>query len=130
MAKIIHYTSKTTQARTEYREVNNDDMAWLHQEFIKYLSLMAERDLNPSEDNLWILGQFWHKRTDKLHKGRVGDKYRQNTPCSVIGGLVNNLVFGTQRDLTSKQMEDVEFISMALATFLEVEPIRFQIKVF
>jgi len=53
-----------------------------------------------------------------------------NTPCSVIGGLGNNLVFGTQRDLTDKQMEDIQFVSMALATFLEVEPIRFQIRFF
>lgn len=130
MAKIIGYIPKLTSARTEYREVHEDDMAWLQKEFIRYLSQMAERDLNPSEDNQWILDKFWHKRTDKLHKGKIGDKFRQNTPCSVIGGLVNNLVFGTQRDLTAKQMEDIEFVSMALSTFLDVEPIRFQIKVF
>lgn len=130
MTKIIHYIPKQTQARTEYREIHESDMQWLHQEFIRYLSLMAERDLNPSEDNQWIMDKFWHKRTDKLHKGKVDERYRQNTPCSVVGGLVNNLVFGTQRDLTDKQMEDIEFISMALATFLEVEPIRFQIRIF
>jgi hypothetical protein len=130
MTKIITYIPKQTAARTEYREITPEDMAWIQQQFIRYLSLMAERDLNPSDDNKWILNDFWHKRTDKLHKGRIGDKYRQNTPCSVIGGLVNNLVFGTQRDLTDKQMEDIQFVSMALATFLEVEPIRFQIRFF
>lgn len=128
--RIIKYLPKSTAARTEYREIHSDDMQWLHQEFIRYLSLMAERDLNPTEDNQWILDKFWHKRTDKLHKGKVNDKYRQNTPCSVIGGLVNNFVFGTQRDLTNKQMEDIEFVSMALATFLDVQPIRFQIRIF
>lgn len=128
--KIIRYLPKQTAAHTEYREVHPDDMQWLQQEFIKYLSLMSERDLNPSEDNQWIMDKFWHKRTDKLHKGKVNDKYRQNTPCSFIGGLVNNLVFGTQRDLTSKQMEDIEFVSQALSTFLDVQAIRFQIRIF
>jgi hypothetical protein len=130
MIKTIFYSPKVTGARTEYREIDEDDMAWLQKEFVRWLALMAERDLNPSADNVWILDQFWHKRTDKLHKGKVNNQYRQNTPCSIIGGLVNNLVFGAQRDLTDKQMEDVEFISMALATFLEIAPIRFQIKVF
>lgn len=128
--KIITYIPKQTAARTEYREITPEDMAWLQQQFIRYLSLMAERDLNPSDDNKWILNEFWHKRTSKLHKGRVNDSYRQNTPCSVIGGLVNNLVFGSQRDLTDKQMEDIQFVSMALATFLEVDAIRFQIRFF
>ena len=129
MAKTILYFPKQTAARTEYREIDPEDMAWLQKEFIRWLAVMSERDLNPSEDNIWILTQFWHKRTDKLHKGQVNGKYRQNTPCSIVGGLVNNLVFGSQRDLTDKQMSDIEFISMALATFLEVEPIRFQIRI-
>lgn len=129
MTRLIKYLPKETMAKTDYREIHPDDMAWLQKEFIRYLSLMAERDLNNSEDNQWILNQFWHKRTDKLHKGRFDDKFRQNTPCSFVGGLVNNIVFGTQRDLTSKQMEDIEFISQALATFLDVEPVRFQIRI-
>jgi hypothetical protein len=129
MAKSILYFPKQTAARTEYREIDPEDMAWLQKEFIRWLAVMSERDLNPSEDNIWILTQFWHKRTEKLHKGTVNGKYRQNTPCSIVGGLVNNLVFGNQRDLTDKQMSDIEFISMALATFLEVEPIRFQIRI-
>lgn len=129
MAKIITYTPKLTSARTEYRELSEEDMSWLKTELIKYLASMAERDLNPSEDNQWILDKFWHKRTDKLHKGKIEDKYRQNTPCSLVGGLVNNLVFGTQRDLTAKQMEDLEFISMAMNTVMETEPIRFQIRI-
>lgn len=91
---------------------------------------MAERDLRSDSDNKWILNQFWHKRTDKIHKGKTGDSYRQNTPCSLIGGLVNNLIFGSQRDLTDKQMEDIEYISMALASIHTVDPIRFQIGFF
>lgn len=130
MTRIIFYRPKVTAARTEYRELDPEDLAWLKTELIKYLANMAERDLNPSEDNQWILGKFWHKRTTKLHKGRINDTYRPNTPCSLIGGLVNNLVFGTQKDLTDKQMEDIEFISQAMATITDSPAVRFQIRIF
>ena len=126
MSKVIRYTPKQTAAKTQYREIAKDDMDWLQMELVKYLSLMAERDLRSDTDNKWILDQFWHKRTDKLHKGKTGDSYRQNTPCSLIGGLINNLLFGNQRDLTDKQMDDIEYVSMALATIHDIDPIRFQ----
>lgn len=130
MIRTIFYTPKVTAARTEYRALNDEDLAWLKTELIKYLANMSERDLNPSEDNQWILNRFWHRRTDKLHKGRVEDTYRQNTPCSFVGGMVNNLVFGTQKDITAKQMEDLEFISQAMATITDSPAIRFQIRIF
>ena len=130
MSRIISYFPKQTAAKTEYREINEDDMAWLKTELIRYLSIMAERDLRSDSDNKWILNQFWHARTDKLHKGKYQDKYRQNTPCSLIGGLVNNLIFGNQRDLTDKQMADIEYISMALATIHDIDPVRFQLRFF
>lgn len=130
MSRTILYSIKNTAARTEYREIDKDEMAWLQTELIKYLSLMAERDLRSDKDNKWILHSFWHSRTDKLHKGKTGDSYRQNTPCSLIGGLVNNLLFGTQRDLTDKQMADIEYISMALATIHDVSPIKFRPRFF
>ena len=130
MSHTIYYYPKQTAAKTEYREINENEMAWLKTELIRYLSIMAERDLRSDTDNKWILDQFWHKRTDKIHKGKYNEKYRQNTPCSLIGGLVNNLIFGSQRDLTDKQMEDIEYISMALSTIHTVQQIRFQIKSF
>lgn len=129
MTRTIYYQPKQTAAHTEYRAISDEDMQWLKTELIKYLSCMAERDLNPSDDNQWILDKFWHKRTDKLHKGKVNNQYRQNTPCSLIGGLVNNLLFGSQNDLTAKQMEDLEFISMAMATIMETPAVRFQIRI-
>lgn len=130
MSRIIPYFPKQTAAKTEYREIHDDDMNWLKSELIRYLSIMAERDLRSDSDNKWILNQFWHARTDKLHKGKYAEKFRQNTPCSLVGGLVNNLIFGSQRDLTDKQMEDIEYISMALATIHDIDPIRFQLRFF
>ena len=53
-----------------------------------------------------------------------------NTPCSVLGGIVNNMMFKEplQRDLSAKQMTDIENIFSAMAHFREdIKPIRFQI---
>lgn len=128
--KTIKYIPKTTSAMTEYRDIAPDDMAWIKTELLRYLSLMAERDLRPSSDtdNQWVLNQFWHRRTSKLHRGKFNDTYRENTPCSFIGGLVNNLVFGTQRDFSNKQMEDLEFVSLCMnSIYPDIEQIRFQI---
>ena len=130
MSRTIYYHPKKTVAKTEYREINENDMAWLKTELIRYLSLMAERDLRSDSDNKWILNQFWHARTNKLHKGKYDEIYRQNTPCSLVGGLVNNLIFGSQRDLTDKQMADIQYISMALSTIHDISPITFKMKLF
>lgn len=130
--KTINYIPKITAAKTEYREIDPNDMAWIQSELIRYLSLMAERDLCPSSDsdNQWILDQFWHKRNAKLHKGKWDKEYRQNTPCSFVGGLVNNIVFGTQRDFSAKQMEDLEYVSILMnSLYPALEQIRFQIRI-
>jgi hypothetical protein len=90
------------------------------------MTVMGELDQNRDEDSVWVRDRWWHKRTDKVHKGKLG----QNTPCSVASGIINNMMFKepAQRDLTNKQMEDVEYISAIMGSCYEgCTPIRFQI---
>lgn len=115
MKRVIKYIPKATSARTEYRETSVDDMAFIQQELIRWLALMSELDMARDEDSKWVNTQWWHKRTDTLPKGQSG----QNTPASFVGGLVNNLVFGTQRDLTDKQMDAIMNISHVLGKCVE-----------
>lgn len=103
----IRYIPKHTSANTNYREVGQDDMAFIQQELIRWLAVMSELDMARDDDSRWARDQWWHKRTDTLPKGREG----QNTPASFVGGLINNMVFGTQRDLTDKQMDALQNIS-------------------
>lgn len=110
MKRIIKYIPKVTTARTEYREINKEDMDFVQSELIRWLAYMSELDMFRDEDSKWVLNQYWHKRTTLLPKGQEG----QNTPASFIGGLINNIVFGTQRDLTDKQMEGIMNISHIL----------------
>jgi len=124
MKRNIRYIPKVTQARTEYREISIEDMAFVQQELIRWLAAMSELDMSRDEDSKWVRDQWWHKRTETLPKGREG----QNTPASFVGGLVNNLVFGDQRDLTDKQMDAIMNISHVLGHAIpECTVITFQI---
>jgi len=124
--KIIKYLPKHTGAKTNYREISEEDQQWLNLQMIRWLSAMAELDQQRDEDSRWVRDQWWHKRTDKLHRGQNG----QNTPCSVVGGILNNMMFKDtlQRDFSDKQMADIEYISAILAQVIEdCEAVRFQV---
>jgi hypothetical protein len=124
MTRTIKYIPKITQARTEYREISDDDMAWLKMEFWRWLAQMAELEQSRDQDSRWVLEQWWHRRTDTLPKGQSG----QNTPSSFVGGLTQNLVFGTQRDLTERQIEGIQTISHVLSqAYASCTAVRFQI---
>ena len=115
MKRVIKYIPKVTSARTEYREVSTEDMAFIQTELIRWLALMSELDMSRDEDSKWVNTQWWHKRTDSLPRGKEG----QNTPASFIGGMVNNILFVNQRDLSDKQMDAVQNISHVLGQCVE-----------
>jgi hypothetical protein len=123
--RTIKYIPKITQAKTEYREISEEDHAWLQLEMIEWLTKMAELDQSHDEDTRYFLDQWWHKKNRRLHKGQQG----LNTPCSVIGGVLNNIMFKPQRqrDFSHKQMEDIEFISHILSQAIDVKAVRFQV---
>jgi hypothetical protein len=125
MKRRIKYVPKLTGAKTEYREISQEDMSWIQQELIRWLSIMAETDQYRDPEVKYVRDQWWHRRSSNLPKGREG----QNTPCSFIGGLVNNLVFGQQRDLTDRQMEAIMYISHIIGSAYDTicSEITFQI---
>lgn len=126
--RLIKYLPKQTAAGTEYREIADDDKQWILVTCIEVLTMMAEYDKTASQDQdrVWVRDQWWHKKDKRLAKGRDG----LNTPCSTLGGVVNNLMFKVplQRDLSDKQMQDIEFILQCCSSFRdEITPVRFQI---
>jgi hypothetical protein len=124
MKRRIQYIPKITSARTNYREISVEDMAWLQQELIRWTSLMAEVGVAHDEDSKFINDQFWHKRTTSLPRGKEGN----NSPCSFVGGLINNLVFGEQRDLSDKQMDGIAYVSAIMAAALDTcTGVQFQV---
>jgi hypothetical protein len=124
MAKHIKYFPKNTSARTTYLELNDDDLAWLKTELIKWLASMTESATR--HDELWkeVLGLYWNKKTQTLPKSKEGP----NSPATFIAGLINNLVFGAQRDISERQMEGIRDISNNLSQLVdEIDNIVFQI---
>lgn len=124
MTRMIRYYPKQTAARTTYCELNADDTVWLKTELIRWLARMSETQADP--DELWqiIHNQYWSKRTKTLPKGRGG----LNSPASFTGGLINNLLFGDQRDFTETQLEGIRDISAQLnQLFDDIEPLQFGI---
>jgi hypothetical protein len=113
MKRVIKFIPKSTGARTEYREIAIEDMAFVQSEMIRWLAIMSELDMARDEDSRWVRDQWWHKRTETLPRGRAGS----NTPASFVGGMINNLVFGEQRDLSDKQMDAIQNISHIMANF-------------
>jgi hypothetical protein len=108
--KKIYYVPKQTGANTNYRELSEEDMAFVQQEMIRWLAEVSETAMKRDEDSKYIVDQWWMKRSTLLPRNRTG----QNTPYTFVGGMVKNLVFGTQRDLTDKQMEAIEAVSKVM----------------
>lgn len=124
--KTIKYLPKITSAATEYREISMDDQLWLQMELIRWQTVIGQLDQLHDRDVKIFRDYFWHhKESRHLHKGQHGP----NTPCSTVAGILHNIMFkeSPQRDLTHKQMEDIEWISQNLSASLGLEAIRFQI---
>jgi hypothetical protein len=140
MTKQITYDPKVTSARTQYNSINKDDMIWLQTELVKYLSLMGElSNVKDMEDVKYAVNHYWRKKTKTLPKGRYG----QNSPETFVSGLLNNLMFGNQNDLSDIQMDALTNISSCMnviyesvkglnlqANTTQLEPIIFRQKLF
>jgi len=74
---------------------------------------MGMLDVNRNEDIRQVMKHWWYKRTSSLPKGATG----QNSPLSLVSGLLNNLMFGTQHDLSTHTMDSIENISAQMVLF-------------
>lgn len=126
MSKNIKYFPKATTAKTTYVELADEDFNWLKTELIRWLAVMTE--LDNSNNHLWkqVLKLYWNKKSVTLPKS----KYGLNSPATFVAGLINNLVFGDQRDISQPQLNAIKTVSDNLTQVLDdVENIVFQIGV-
>lgn len=125
MAKQIIYDPKTTNARTQYNAIASDDMLWLQSELVRYLALMCElSNVKDNEDIKYAVVGYWRKKSKTLPKGRYG----QNSPETFVSGLLNNLMFGNQNDLSDIQMDALVNISAAMSIIYNVvKPLNIQV---
>ena len=123
MTKQINYDPKITSANTQYNTIDKNDMVWLQTELIRYMALMGELSRLRNEEVQNTVNQWYRKRTGTLPKSKDG----QNTPESFISGLLNNLMFGNQNDLSQIQMDALENISAIMSKIYDaVKPLNLQ----
>lgn len=106
---------KSTNAKVQYIDLDKDDMEWLQTEMLRWLALMGEMDGSHNDDVKQIMKYWWYKKSNTLPKGKQG----QNSPLTFVSGLVNNLVFGSTRDLTTIYLDSIENISSNMVLFEE-----------
>lgn len=125
--KTIKYLPKVTAATTEYCEISEDDLAWLHSELIRWVVQVGLLDTAHDDDIKIFRDYFWHKKMSKLLHSKSAQG--PNTPCSLITGIIHNMMFKQpqQRDLTRKQMEDIEYIGLKLSQVIDITAVKFQI---
>lgn len=113
--KTINYYPKNTQAKTTYCEIDSKDMEYIQDQLLRYLCQMGELSINKNKDIKEFVSVFWQARNNELPKGVNG----LNSPQSFVSGLLNNLKYGTQVDLTNKQLMAIEYISEVMVEFLD-----------
>lgn len=111
--RYIKYIPKVTNAKTQYVTIDPNDMVWLQTEFIYWISLMGMLDVHRNEDIRQVMKYWWYKRSSTLPKGTTG----QNSPLSLVSGLLHNLMYGTQHDLSTSTMDSIENISAQMVLF-------------
>lgn len=106
--RIVPYVPKVTGAKTNYREISQDDHNWLIQHMLKALVKMGTLSNTTNEDHKAVRDQWYRKRRSNLPRGRDG----QNSPESMIAGILDNMLYDEvpQRDFSDKQMDAIEDI--------------------
>jgi len=108
--KEIQYEQKNTTAKTQYYKIGKGDMEWLTKELTRYLALCGELGKSTDKNIQNMLSGFWRDKTPDLPKGKSG----QNSPESFVAGLLNNILYGSQYDLSDIQVNAIERISRAM----------------
>lgn len=106
---------------TSYTEIHHDDMQTVQAILIKISAIICESSAIKSEEGQEAFKEFI-KKTEKLPRGR----HNLNSIASFTGGLINNIVFGEQRDFTERQLIAIEYITKEVNAIIpEIPEVRF-----
>lgn len=103
----IKYIIKDTRSNNTYIQINTRDELIFYQTLVSINSYMQELCLGTDVDIINITD--WFRSPDKRfpYNKRLS---RRNTPESMIAGLMNNMFFGNQKDLSLDQLPYYEEI--------------------
>ncbi len=113
----IFYESKNTAANTEYVSISDQDKNLLIQSLMSLNFWLQEVSITGDKE----IKDFtsWYAKSSKKYPYNSKIK-KHNSPQSVVAGLINNLVFGTQRDFSLLQLELAQDLNNVLIDIVEV----------
>lgn len=103
----IGYLVKSTRSNNTYVEITKDDENLFLQSILSITHYIGELSLSQDED----VKQFvkWYRTTDKRFPySKKLDK--RNTPETMLCGIINNMLFGNQKNLSLEQLPYYEEI--------------------
>ena len=117
--KTIYYDVKQTGATTEYLSIDPADLQIINNNILGILSALSELSLSTNK----YLKDFchWFSKSNKrfLYNSKIK---RSNSPQSLLGGCLNNMVFGGQRDFSLRQLEALqEVINTSITILFTIE---------
>lgn len=103
----INYTIKNTKSNNTYIELNRRDHDIFIQTIMSLNSYLQELCLSSDMDIRQIAS--WYRSTDKKYPYNKRLEKR-NSPESMLSGLINNMIFGKQVNLSLDQLKYYEEI--------------------
>jgi len=103
----IGYTVKNTKSNNTYIQMNQNDEGIFLKTILSVNSYMQELCLS-NDIHIKELGK-WYRSPDKRYpyNSRLA---RRNTPETMLAGLINNMLFGNQKNLSLEQLPFYEDI--------------------
>lgn len=113
----ISYDTKTTSATTQYVTLTEKDQQVLIDSIMSLNNFIQEVSIAGDQD---IRGfTKWYVTSNRKYPYNTRlSKY--NSPQSIIAGILNNLLWGTQRDFSLLQLELIQDINNILVDLVEV----------
>lgn len=103
----IDYQIKNTNSNNTYIEVSRCDMDIFMQTVLSVNSYMQELCLSTDPD-IRLVNNWWRGGDKRYpYNKRLG---KRNTPETMIAGLINNIIFGKQDNLSLEQLPFYEEI--------------------
>jgi len=121
----IFYNTKVTSANTTYLDITPEDIQFLISKCIQMQSYMGELSLVKEKEVRDVYK--WYTTSTKTLPYSSGMK-RYNSPQSFVSGTINNLMFGTQREITEVQAEHLQNIVNSFQQLTEAIQSDYKIK--
>lgn len=113
----IYYETKHTSASTDYIRIEDKDRDIILRSLLSLNSWFQELSLSGDKE----IKEFfsWYQKPNRKYPYNTKLK-KHNSPQSMISGLLNNIMFGEQRDLSLIQAELIQDINNTCIDIIEV----------